>query len=60
MATFKMEEPPRLTGDNARDVSALNSYICNLHSQLRYMFTALDEDNMTDSIKNRLNIKEEK
>ena len=48
MATFKMEEPPGLTGDNARDVSALNSYICNLHSQLRYMFTALDEDNMTD------------
>ncbi len=60
MATFKMEEPPELTGDNARDVSTLNSYICNLHSQLRYMFTALDEDNMTDSIKSRLNIKEEK
>lgn len=60
MATFKLEEPPGITGDNARDVSALNSYICNLHSQLRYMFTALDEDNMTDSIKSRLNNKEEK
>lgn len=54
-----MPDPPELTGDNARDISSLHSYVCDLYSQTRYVLSAIDEENLTDGIKNKLNIKED-
>lgn len=59
MATFKLSDPPALTGESARDISSLHAYVCDLYSQTRYVLGAIDEENLTDGIKNKLNIKEE-
>lgn len=58
MAVFKLEEPPSRTGDNDKDLSVLFSYVGNMCSQMRYILSAIDEDNLTEDILNKMGISE--
>ena len=59
MATFKLESPPSRTGDSDKDLAVLFSYIENMHSQISYVLSAIDEDNLTENIIHKLGITRE-
>lgn len=55
MATFKLGEPPDMTGDNTKDVDALFSYIAQMRGQLNNTINNLDSENMSDEFLNSVN-----
>lgn len=59
MATFKLGEPPSRTGDNDKDISELFSYVGNMHNQVSYILSAIDEDNLTEDILRKIGITKE-
>lgn len=56
MATFKMAGPPARSGDQEKDLDSLYAYIDELYSQVRYVMSAIDEDNMSDAMLSKLDI----
>lgn len=55
MATFKMSGPPSMTGDAQKDLESLFAYTEQFHSQVKYMFSSIDEENLSESIINAIN-----
>jgi hypothetical protein len=54
MATFKLDSPPARTGDAEQDLDQIYSYVDNLYAQVRYVLGSIDEENMTDSMIQRI------
>jgi len=54
MATFKLDGPPERTGDAEQDLDQIYSYVDNLYAQVRYVLGSIDEENMTDSMIQRI------
>ncbi len=54
VATFKMSGPPARTGDAEKDLDSLYAYVDELYSQTKYVMSAIDEDNMSDAMLEKL------
>jgi len=54
MATFKLDSPPARTGDAEQDLDQIYSYVDNMYAQVRYVLGSIDEENMTDSMIQRI------
>lgn len=59
MATFKQEGPPSITGNTQKDIENLFSYVESMNTNISYVLSAIDEDNLTESIINKLGISKE-
>lgn len=55
MATFKMDGPAELTGNNEKDINSIYSNQCALIAQLNYILNNLDDENLNESILTRIN-----
>ena len=59
MATFKLSEPPKRTGNIETDLKNMYLYVNNLHSHMKYVLSAIDEENLSESILNKIGISKE-
>jgi len=49
-----MSGPPARTGDAGKDLDSLYAYVDELYSQTKYVMSAIDEDNMSDAMLEKL------
>lgn len=50
MATFKLSSPPSRTGDAERDLDRLYAYVEQMYSQVKYVLSNIDEENLSSSM----------